>query len=351
MYPSYKEYALQSLVNEFARLVSYQTDKVVFDEIGLAPLNSRFVSPIHVSTRTVINIARLLKEMPESAIWNRADVGKVCELAAAAEQRESDDPDHLMHTLMYLANVCKDGNFGQLLADINSWGAITVLLVEPVTEEPVIEWLGKHIVTEGTVSTEYKMLSVSYSGKDDDWKLSFKARRLSDDKEVELPDDTLSPALKKEIADYIIDKASRNEDYSTPLQNLGNDYWIAPCHGAVAIDGHTVPTAINTIEDMNIITVEAGTTGPQGGDSGHGCRTYLRITNEASTDMSVSTGVGDVDSDGKYSHKKTDCGQVDQIEIMLGGDAELRTFTSALRFAADVLEKQAVGKLHIVVPK
>jgi hypothetical protein len=47
----------------------------------------------------------------------------------------------------------------------------------------------------------------------------------------------------------------------------------------------------------------------------------------------------------------TDHGNVDQIEITLGGDTELDTFVQALRFAADVLEKEIDGKLILDVPQ
>jgi hypothetical protein len=43
--------------------------------------------------------------------------------------------------------------------------------------------------------------------------------------------------------------------------------------------------------------------------------------------------------------------RANQIEIILGGDTELETFTQALRFAADVLEKKISGELDLTVPK
>lgn len=72
----------------------------------------------------------------------------------------------------------------------------------------------------------------------------------------------------------------------------------------------------------NIIEVTVASNGLQGGDSGHGSRTYFSLEDLASTDMDIRT-----------SGKK--------VEIMLGGDTELQTFTDALRWAADTLEKMS----------
>lgn len=74
-------------------------------------------------------------------------------------------------------------------------------------------------------------------------------------------------------------------------------------------------------------SVEAGTNGYQGGDSGHGSRTYFRISDEGGTDLSARV--------------MTDCfGDTHGVEIALGGDAELSTMVEALKFATRVLEDQ-----------
>ena len=113
------------------------------------------------------------------------------------------------------------------------------------------------------------------------------------------------------------------------------------------VDGIAVKTAADEIVDFNILTVEAGTNGKQGGDAGHGCRTYLCIKNDACTYMKCRTSIHriDVDADGLCHHHDdtTDHGQVDEIEIMLGGDSELDTFIEALEFAVDTLRKQRDG--------
>ena len=106
-------------------------------------------------------------------------------------------------------------------------------------------------------------------------------------------------------------------------------------HGEVEVDGIKIQTRKKSMESCNILSVEVGTTGPQGGDTGHGGRTYFRITNDASTDMRciVKTQRG-------KTYKFNDAVDVDQIEIMFGGDSELDTFISALDFAADRLREQ-----------
>ncbi len=83
-------------------------------------------------------------------------------------------------------------------------------------------------------------------------------------------------------------------------------------------------------EYFNTIVAEVATTGYCGGDSGHGGRTYLRLTDADSTDMDVRT------SEDKYGCRT--------VEIMLGGDSELETFIDALRWAADTLEKMSEEK-------
>lgn len=95
--------------------------------------------------------------------------------------------------------------------------------------------------------------------------------------------------------------------------------------GAHSIDGIVVSTKIKELWSANIIEVECGTNGYQGGDSGHGCRTYIRISDEGGTDISfkVSENIGN-----------------GQIEIVLGGDTELTTICKALKFIRKTLKKQ-----------
>lgn len=68
----------------------------------------------------------------------------------------------------------------------------------------------------------------------------------------------------------------------------------------------------------NILQVSVGTTGPKGGDSGHGGRTVFALHDLGSTDMTVIP-----DETG--------------VTIEFGGDTELHTFIEALEFAVQVL--------------
>lgn len=74
----------------------------------------------------------------------------------------------------------------------------------------------------------------------------------------------------------------------------------------------------------NILQIEVGTTGHCGGDSGHGARTYFRLTDLSSTDIDISV------SDDRKS-----------VEIVLGGDTEIDTFLGSLKYAVEVLQTQA----------
>ena len=113
-----------------------------------------------------------------------------------------------------------------------------------------------------------------------------------------------------------------------------------PVKGQVEIDGAKIETLSQEIVSANIITVEVGTTGHCGGDSGHGGRTYLRIKDEASTDMRVKTKGYSVDEKG---YKEVEIDDANYVEIVFGGDCELDTFIAALEFAADTLKKQTGG--------
>jgi hypothetical protein len=88
----------------------------------------------------------------------------------------------------------------------------------------------------------------------------------------------------------------------------------------------TIPIASKTFEHFNILKVDAGTNCPCGGDTGHGGRTLIRFTNEASTDMRVRVDNGQ---------------QIDAqaVEIVFGGDAECETVIQALEFMLDALKK------------
>ena len=75
---------------------------------------------------------------------------------------------------------------------------------------------------------------------------------------------------------------------------------------------------------FNTLGVTVETNGYQGGDSGHGGRTYICFENLCSTDIDAVVSYGQ-DTNAK-------------VEIMLRGDSELDSMIDALRWAADKLE-------------
>lgn len=90
------------------------------------------------------------------------------------------------------------------------------------------------------------------------------------------------------------------------------------------IDGKTITTFTREVCSANILEVEAGTNGFRGGDSSSGSRTYIRIQDQASTDIRVKA-LGVDGSEG--------------VEIIVGGDCELETMIKALKFITQVLEE------------
>ena len=97
--------------------------------------------------------------------------------------------------------------------------------------------------------------------------------------------------------------------------------------GEREIGGKTIETFKREIYNCNILEVEAGTNGYQGGDTGHGSRTYIRIQDMGGTDIEV-----------RPTHDYT--GEEDGVVIALGGDAELTTIIEALNFITQVLDDQ-----------
>ena len=76
---------------------------------------------------------------------------------------------------------------------------------------------------------------------------------------------------------------------------------------------------------FNTLGITVGTNGYQGGDSGHGGRTYICIQNLGSTDMDASVS------------NPSDVGP--KVEMILGGDSELDSIIDGLRWAAEKLEE------------
>lgn len=91
----------------------------------------------------------------------------------------------------------------------------------------------------------------------------------------------------------------------------------------MTVDGVSIDTICEKeIVDANILRVRVGTTGPKGGDSGHGCRTYFGIFDESNTDMRI---------------RKVSNG----FEVLLGGDSELKTMIEALEFITKKLKEKS----------
>lgn len=101
---------------------------------------------------------------------------------------------------------------------------------------------------------------------------------------------------------------------------------FAITEGIRRVGGIEVPTYKREIVSANVLEVEAGTNGYQGGDTGHGSRTYFRIENEGGTDIQVRPL-------GRYGDEG--------FEVTLGGDCELETIITALKFITKVLEDGA----------
>ena len=100
-----------------------------------------------------------------------------------------------------------------------------------------------------------------------------------------------------------------------------------------------VTTLTKQIYDFNVLEVEVGTTGYKGGDTGHGGRSYIRIQDLGSTDIKIRK-LGN-----KYGENKG-------VEIILGGDAELRTILRAFHFIAETLEISLTqGTLEAIISR
>ena len=63
---------------------------------------------------------------------------------------------------------------------------------------------------------------------------------------------------------------------------------FAITEGTRRVYGKEITTYTREIYSANVLEVEAGTNGFQGGDSGHGSRTYIRIEDMGSTDIRVN---------------------------------------------------------------
>lgn len=97
-------------------------------------------------------------------------------------------------------------------------------------------------------------------------------------------------------------------------------------YNVYTINKQTFPVYRIDLVNANLLEVVAGTTGQKGGDSGHGCRTFIRIKNHGGTDIRVNRLGNEYYDDG--------------VELILGGDTELETIIDACEFIAKVLKNQ-----------
>ena len=97
--------------------------------------------------------------------------------------------------------------------------------------------------------------------------------------------------------------------------------------GIRLVNGVRVPTQTREIVNANLLSVEAGTTGFRGGDSGHGGRTFFGIKDEGGTDIEVK-------------RLTSDTGECMGFQVELGGDAELQSITESLEFILDTLKNK-----------
>lgn len=93
------------------------------------------------------------------------------------------------------------------------------------------------------------------------------------------------------------------------------------------VDGQDLMVYSREICNCNILEVSAGTTGFRGGDSGHGCRTIIRISDLGGTDLRASV------IPAAYPSNRANA-----VEIVLGGDAELETIIEGLEFILQALK-------------
>lgn len=89
------------------------------------------------------------------------------------------------------------------------------------------------------------------------------------------------------------------------------------------------PMNKRTFSHVCVLGVEVGTNTPRGGDSGHGGRTVVRLVNDAGCDMHKSTV------------NRNEQGDVTEIVLAFGGDAEAHVLADALIWAGRQLKLQA----------
>jgi hypothetical protein len=111
----------------------------------------------------------------------------------------------------------------------------------------------------------------------------------------------------------------------------------------IFIDSTAIKVQSEQCVFCNLLTVTAGTNCPQGGDAGHGGKTYLALTNDGGTcmDAVIKTWEGE----------SFQIDQIEKIELIFGGDCECETLIEALEFAVAVLKGQSPATARRIIQK
>ena len=107
------------------------------------------------------------------------------------------------------------------------------------------------------------------------------------------------------------------------------------------IDREFIKTVKTEMVNCNRLEVETGTNGYHGGDTGHGGRALVRLSDASSTDMRCNI-LGDIE--GSIETYEVHFSHVDFVEIVVGGDAEIETLIDSLEFVVKNLKEQIKNK-------
>ena len=107
------------------------------------------------------------------------------------------------------------------------------------------------------------------------------------------------------------------------------------------IDREFIKTVKTEMVNCNRLEVETGTNGYHGGDTGHGGRALVRLSDASSTDMRCNI-LGDIE--GSIETYEVHFSHVDFVEIVVGGDAEIETLIDSLEFVVKNLKEQLNNK-------
>lgn len=88
-----------------------------------------------------------------------------------------------------------------------------------------------------------------------------------------------------------------------------------------------------TFEDACILTVEADTNCPQGGDSGHGGVTRISLINDGCNPLDVTLSYD-------REERRVALGEADRVDIEVRGDREAEVLADALAWASVSLRRQ-----------